>query len=334
MFARPAPTVSRADADAVVADPRAQRDRRGRTRVVLEVVLAAGGERQRGSAHRREPRQPPHAHRGRNPSRTPTGGGADVRTAARRLGAIAVADRRPWRPARPRGAGSRARSGRGRGRGPRCRSCRARARRGAPDRRRRPARQPQAAQMAVRLALVVQAGDRLLADVAALGEADRALVDPRLLRDRRRGHLAAEPRPARLDPHDLGRLLVDRLGSALGERAEQRRDLVARQREVDAEVGRDGDRRDPADVVLAVGVLGPERAAEHELGRGRADHRDDGELVRAVDDLHVAADLVLARGARSRRRRRPPRCSMPNASSRRRTRMSPCMCPLRSSSAE
>src|SRR5581483_10330243 len=41
--------------------------------------------------------------------------------------------------------------------------------------------EPQAAQMAVRLAPVVQARDGLLADVAALGEAHRTLIDPRLL---------------------------------------------------------------------------------------------------------------------------------------------------------
>src|SRR5205085_1836082 len=61
---------------------------------------------------------------------------------------------------------------------------------------RRRRRQAQPAQVAVRLALVVQAGDRLLADVAALGEAHRALVDPGLLGDRRRGPLAAEARAA------------------------------------------------------------------------------------------------------------------------------------------
>ncbi len=44
--------------------------------------------------------------------------------------------------------------------------------------------QPQAAQMAVGLALVVQARHRLLADIAALGEAHRALVEARLLGNR------------------------------------------------------------------------------------------------------------------------------------------------------
>ena len=74
--------------------------------------------------------------------------------------------------------------------------------------------EPQAAQVAVRLALVVEAGDRLLADVAALGEADGALVDAGLLGDRRRRHLAPEARAAGLHPQDLGRRLGDVHGSA------------------------------------------------------------------------------------------------------------------------
>ena len=81
--------------------------------------------------------------------------------------------------------------------------------------------EPQAAQVAVGLALVVQAGDRLLADVAALGEADGALVDPRLLGDRRRRHLAAEARAPRLDPEDLGRLLGDLDGARPASRPPQ-----------------------------------------------------------------------------------------------------------------
>ena len=64
--------------------------------------------------------------------------------------------------------------------------------------------------MAVRLAPVVEARDRLLADVAALAEADGALVDPGLLRDRLGRHLAPEPRPAGLHPGDLGGGGVDR----------------------------------------------------------------------------------------------------------------------------
>ena len=65
----------------------------------------------------------------------------------------------------------------------------------------------QAAQVPVRLALVVEARDGLLADVAALGEADGALVDPRLLAASSRCRISAPRRgPAGLDPEDLGGL--------------------------------------------------------------------------------------------------------------------------------
>src|SRR5262245_18926308 len=68
-------------------------------------------------------------------------------------------------------------------------------------------REPQPAKAAVGLSLVLQPGDGLLADVAALSEADRALVDPGLLGDRRSGHLATESRAPALDANDLRRLL-------------------------------------------------------------------------------------------------------------------------------
>ena len=65
--------------------------------------------------------------------------------------------------------------------------------------------------MAIRLAPVVQAGDRLLADVAALREAHGAVVDAGLLGHRLRVHVVAEPRPAGLDPDALGGLVRDPL---------------------------------------------------------------------------------------------------------------------------
>ncbi len=81
----------------------------------------------------------------------------------------------------------------------------------APSPRSAGSRQAQAAQVAVRLALVVQPGDGLLADVAALREAHGALVDAGLLGDRVAVHVEAEARPAGLDPQALGGLLGDRL---------------------------------------------------------------------------------------------------------------------------
>ena len=64
--------------------------------------------------------------------------------------------------------------------------------------------------MAIGLAAVVQARDRLLADVAALLEVDRALVEPCLLRDRRLVDVDPVARPAALDAQDLGGRLGDR----------------------------------------------------------------------------------------------------------------------------
>src|SRR4051794_39724814 len=67
--------------------------------------------------------------------------------------------------------------------------------------------QPQAAQVAVRLAAVVQARDGLLADVAALAERHGALVEPGLLRDDRLVEVDAVARAPGLDAQHLGRRL-------------------------------------------------------------------------------------------------------------------------------
>ena len=65
-------------------------------------------------------------------------------------------------------------------------------------------RQPQAAQVAVRLAAVVQPRDRLLADVAALRERHRALVEAGLLGDHGVVEVDAVAGAAVLDPQALG----------------------------------------------------------------------------------------------------------------------------------
>ena len=168
----------------------------------------------------------------------------------------ALRPRRPWRPARPRGARARARSGRAWGRRrwsragrPPCSPSVISAPRSAGS------RQPQAAQVAVRLAPVVEPRDRLLADVAALREAHGALVDARLLRHRVRVHVEAEPRPAGLDPDALRRLLGDRLH--VERRARLADHVHAEQRgHVDAVLAR---RRTSA----------PPRAARHRAARAR-----------------------------------------------------------------
>src|SRR5206468_4085428 len=87
--------------------------------------------------------------------------------------------------------------------------------------------QPQPAQVAVRLALVEKPRDGLLAHVAALREADRALVYAGLLPNHIVPELEPEPLAPGLDAEDLSRL-----GSHLGE-------LRALAEDVDAVVGRD-----------------------------------------------------------------------------------------------
>ena len=165
--------------------------------------------------------------------------------------------------------------------------------------------------MAVRLAPVVQPGDRLLADVAALGEADRALVDPGLLGDRRRRHLAAEARPARLDPDDLGGRLVDRLGAARDERLERgARPRRAATQQVDAEVGGDGDApRSPPTLGLRGGraraPAGPPSAISAAAGPITEITRA---LVGDVLDRRRRGRSCTSSGGAGRRRRRSPRC--------------------------
>src|SRR5437588_619613 len=65
-------------------------------------------------------------------------------------------------------------------------------------------RQPEPAEMAVRLALVVQPGDRLLAHVAALREAHGALVESGLLGDGVGVEVEAEARAPGLDAQAFG----------------------------------------------------------------------------------------------------------------------------------
>src|SRR5206468_9329753 len=122
---------------------------------------------------------------------------------------------------------------------------------------------------AVRLALVEEARDRLLADVAALGEADRALVDPGLLRDHVVTELVAQARATRLDPEDLGGLLG---------RLRQFRALADH---VDAAVGGDVE----AERTLAVGVLAGRRRVVERVARFRSEDRP--EPAREIGRAHV-----------------------------------------------
>ena len=156
-------------------------------------------------------------------------------------------------PARPRGARARARSGRAQGRATALPSW--------PDgalaeqqllARGRRLGQAQPAQVAVGLALVVQARDRLLADVAALREAHRALVQPRLLGDdacRRGRSRSADARARRAGTRRPARRPARRRARAARRSARSRVGGVAEQ--IDADVGAHGQRVDAVDLDAA-----------------------------------------------------------------------------------
>ena len=89
--------------------------------------------------------------------------------------------------------------------------------------------------MPVRVPAVVQPGDRLLADVAALGEGDRLLDDPGLGREHGRVDLGAEARDAGLDAGDLVGLGADRARAGRDQLAPERRHVARRAEHVDTE---------------------------------------------------------------------------------------------------
>ena len=190
--------------------------------------------------------------------------------------------------------------------------------------------------MAVRLALVVEPGDRLLTDVATLFEADGALVEARLLRDRRRRSIS---RPKRGRPVSTRSDLGGRLGSTRSAPAA----ISAAATSAPAVTGTI--RSTPASVATArQSVSAIRRVACRVLGAERR--------VRRSPRSSAARS---ARGSRARRRRhRPPRrgrsCTCRgdggagravsgsvsiqiSSSAGRRTRMSARILPLRSSSA-
>ena len=189
------------------------------------------------------------------------------------------------------------------------------------------------AQMPVRPPPVVEAGDGLLADVAALGEADRA---PRRCRPRR----ASSPCSSRRRSaggrssiaEDLGRRLVDLGGTGVEQHVAQAVRLGGGAIRSMPSLGADGDALDAATTAASLAWDGSD----------------------AVPATATAAGPIRERIARSGRRPRPrphgrscrsrgggwspPRSRgsvsiQISSGLRRRTRMSACMCPLRSSSA-
>ena len=175
--------------------------------------------------------------------------------------------------------------------------------------RRRGRGQPQPAQVAVRLAAEVQPRDRLLADVAALLERHRAVVETGLLRDHGVVEVGAVARPAALDPADLVR------GLRRGHRAGRDQGggdglgVLRGAEDVDAEVGRDQPYGRPADGRHAVGVLALRQLRRaRDAPRLRPDERQQPGLERALVQLDVAAELEAPDHVEQLLQRRRARC--------------------------
>ena len=244
-------------------------------------------------------------------------------TVAARLG-LAAQDRERDRAARggEHGGADRAR--------PRAR--RARSGRRAPT---GPARR-EAAQVAVRLALVVEARDRLLADVAALGEADGALVDPRLLAASSR---APSRRRSAAGPTRRGRSRRPRSIGSAPAREQRVADRVGRRR-------RGTIRSTPRSVAIArhaapstptsrCACSGRERRRRRRARCARGpDQREQRLRPRSASTSTSRPTLYMSRWPSDGGARPRPRCrSRKRSAASRRTRMSRCIWPLRSSSA-
>ena len=116
----------------------------------------------------------------------------------------------------------------------------------------------------------MQARHGLLADVAAL-EVDRAIDDRGLGRHVLSAHVGAEPRPAGLDPNDLGSLVADSHGASRVERGAECLRVAGLDDQVDAEVSGDAEHVRAVPLAKALGMLGAEAIEPGELGSARAD---------------------------------------------------------------
>jgi hypothetical protein len=144
--------------------------------------------------------------------------------------------------------------------------------------------------VAIGLAAVVQAGDGLLPDVAALREAHGALVEAGLLRDDRVVEVDAVARAAALDAQHLRGGLVDRHGAGVDEVVADALGVVAFAENVHADVRADQQHLGAAKEAGLVGVLGPVDLAG-QRGRTRADQGQQAALERALVQLAVEAHL-------------------------------------------
>ena len=137
----------------------------------------------------------------------------------------------------------------------------------------------------------MQPSDGLLAHVAALGEADGALVEPRLLGDDRVVEVDAVARAPVLDAQHLRRRLVDLDGAAVDQGGLDALGVLAVADNVDADVRAD----EEPEVALDVGVLLSQKGLSLQRHvRVGADERQQAELERALVQLGVEADVEAA----------------------------------------
>jgi len=147
--------------------------------------------------------------------------------------------------------------------------------------------------VAVGLALVEQARDGLLPDVAALGEADRSLVEARLLGDDGVVQVDAVARAAALDAQHVRGRLVDLHRAGVHERVAHALGVVAVAHHVEPDVGTNQQHLGAADDARRVVVLVRADRSRHRLGV-RPDQAEQATLERALVQLAVEADLETA----------------------------------------
>ena len=156
--------------------------------------------------------------------------------------------------------------------------------------------EPQAAQVAVRLAAVEEPRDGLLADVAALGEGDGALVEAGLLGDHAVVEVDAVAGAAVLDADDLRGGLADLDGARGDQRAAHALGALGVAEDVDADVGgheHDRDARRSRARTLSCSS-GPRPVGAGDPARVGADQRQLAHLDRALVQLDVAARACSA----------------------------------------
>ena len=163
--------------------------------------------------------------------------------------------------------------------------------------------------------LPVQARDGLLADVAALGEAHRAVVEPGLLGDDRVVELDAVAR-APASTRTTSAAASGRHGARRASAARTRVGVRRRRRDVDAGVRARPAGRGAADLAARRVLRDRQRLRRRRRSGVRADERQQAALERALVQLDVPADRAAARAGRTGPAARRARCPASSSSPR------------------